>query len=119
VLPVSVAENVGVTPGTAALLLSLIVIVIVEAEEPSAITGLVPVIEEFGALKAVTVTVVVTAPLFGVPVPVAEHVLLPLLYGSSFTVQVPVVYGDESMRESVLELTLVKQLWNTVLPKGG
>jgi hypothetical protein len=52
-----VAENVGTTPETAALFPSFSVIVTVEAATPLATTGLVPLIVEFVALKAVTTTV--------------------------------------------------------------
>src|SRR5437899_2696883 len=62
VLPVSVAENVGVTPETPVLVLSLIVIVMVDVAMPLATTGLVPTIEEFVALNAVTTTVPVVVP---------------------------------------------------------
>lgn len=59
VVPVSVAENVGVTPETRLLLTSARVIVTVEVADPSATTGVVPVIDEFAAtgVPAVKITV--------------------------------------------------------------
>ena len=50
VVPVSVAENVGVTPATPVLVSSLIVIVIVDDAMPFATTGPLPVIDELVAL---------------------------------------------------------------------
>lgn len=49
VVPVSVAEKVGVMPATGLLPASLSVITIVEVEAPSAVTGPVPVMVEFAA----------------------------------------------------------------------
>jgi hypothetical protein len=59
VVPVSVAENVGVWPITGLLLASFSVTVIVEVAEPSATTGPDPVMVEFvaEAPPAVNVTV--------------------------------------------------------------
>ena len=51
-VPVSVATKVGTTPETALLLASFKVTVIVEVAEPSATTGVVPVIVEFAATAA-------------------------------------------------------------------
>src|SRR5205823_147548 len=86
-----VAEKVGTTPETALLFVSFNVIVIVEAATPLATTGLVPVIVEFAALKALTVTVAAVVPLRDpCPEPEPLQLLLPLLYASSRTVQVPV-----------------------------
>ena len=59
VVPVFVAENVGVSPETGLLFTSLRLIVTVEVAEPLAITGPVPVIVEFAAtgVPAVKMTV--------------------------------------------------------------
>jgi hypothetical protein len=65
-LPEPLAENDGVVPATGLLLASRSVIVIIEVDEPSATTGLVPVIEELAATTAVAekLTVVVSEPRF-------------------------------------------------------
>src|SRR5205814_935462 len=59
VLPVSVAEKVGVTPETGLLEASFSVMVTVEVATPFATTGLVPVIVELAATAAPAVKVTV------------------------------------------------------------
>ena len=51
--PVFVALKVGTIPPTATCAVSFSVIVTVEVETPSAVTGLLPVIDEFAATTAV------------------------------------------------------------------
>lgn len=59
VVPVSVAENVGVCPETGLLEISFSVMVTVEVATPSAMTGVVPVIDELAATAAAEVNTTV------------------------------------------------------------
>jgi hypothetical protein len=99
--PVSVAVNVGVTPGTGLLLASCSVIVTLDVAEPSATTGLVPVIVEFPAVGTPGFTV------NGLLVPdlpdaVAVIVLpVPACVTVTLSVRTPAVNAPEVMGEIV------------------
>lgn len=87
VVPVSVAENVGVCPETGLLFTSFKVIVIVDAAVPSATTGVVPAIVEVAAIADPAVNVTVpSALLMG---PVIERVLTSALSEESVQVEIP------------------------------
>jgi hypothetical protein len=78
VLPVSVAEKVGVTPETALRKMSFSVMVTVEVATPFATTGLVPVMVELAAMAAAAVTVTVGEVVTGA----AVKVFVPAVVGA-------------------------------------
>jgi hypothetical protein len=82
-----VAEKVGVCPETVLLLISLRVTVTVDVATPLAITGLVPVIEEFAATAAPAVnTTVPSAFTTGVAI---DNVLVSAVKEESKQVETP------------------------------
>jgi len=92
---VSVAEKVGVSPGSALLLASFKVIVIVEAAVPSAVTGPVPVIVEF-AIEAEPDVKVTVPPLFTTGVAI-DRVLTPADVDFIVQVDTPNAFVDEQV----------------------
>jgi hypothetical protein len=85
--PVFVALKVGTIPPTAMCEASLSVIVIVEVELPSAVTGVVPVIEEFPATTAVGANT--TVPPLIESGEVSESVLVSAVEEARVQVEVP------------------------------
>lgn len=95
VVPVSVAPNVGVSPGTGLLLASRKVIVMVEVAEPSAITGPVPLMEELAATAPAEVkTTFEPALMTGV---VIERVLVSATVDASVHVETPDAFEAEQL----------------------
>jgi hypothetical protein len=95
VAPVSVAENVGTSPETKLLFISLRVIVMVDEAVPSATTGLVPVMVEFRATAAPAVkTVIPPAFITGVAI---ERVFDSALVDDRVQVEIPEALEDEQI----------------------
>ena len=101
VAPVSVAEKVGVVPATRLLLLSLKMIVTVEMEDPSAITGEEPLILDVAATA--TSAMKVTVPPALVIGPVMESVFTSAIREEKVQVEIPEALVDEQEPELLVE----------------